>query len=156
LTGFPGRKPIPKVKTMQKQRIVSLFRLPGWLWSRAACQALGLALMLALTGSVQIAPQQTKPRLPPPPLPNLTSPPASAIHQSDDTDIRETIEADQQLRALNDARQKSMVADAARLLKLAGGTLTPAELRKVAEIEKLAHNVKEKMSYPVTGMQASR
>jgi hypothetical protein len=29
-------------------------------------------------------------------------------------------------------------------------------LRKVAEIEKLAHNVKEKMSYPVTGMQASR
>jgi hypothetical protein len=152
---------------MQKQRIVSLFRLPGWLWSRAACQALGLALMLALTGSVQIAPQQTKPRLPPPPLPNLTSPPASAIHQSDDTDIRETIEADQQLRALNDARQKSMVADAARLLKLAGelnaevgsanpGTLTPAELRKVAEIEKLAHNVKEKMSYPVTGMQASR
>jgi len=152
---------------MQKQRIVSLFRLPGWLWSRAACQALGLALMLALTGSVQIAPQQTKPRLPPPPLPNLTSPPASAIHQSDDTDIRETIEADQKLRALNDARQKSMVADAAKLLKLAGelnaevgsanpGTLTPAELRKVAEIEKLAHNVKEKMSYPVTGMQASR
>jgi hypothetical protein len=154
---------------MQKQRFVSLFRLPGWLLPRAVRQTLGLALMLALTGSVRIPSQQTRQmsQLPKPPLPNLTSPPASAIHQSDDTDIRETIEADQQLRALNDARQKSMVADAARLLKLAGelnaevgsanpGTLTPAELRKVAEIEKLAHNVKEKMSYPVTGMQASR
>jgi hypothetical protein len=60
------------------------------------------------------------------------------------------------LRALNADRQKSMVSDAERLLKLArqldaevasnpGGELTPSELHKVAEIEKLAHSVKSKM-----------
>ncbi|MGB7546480.1 MAG: hypothetical protein WBM14_01915, partial [Terracidiphilus sp.] len=70
--------------------------------------------------------------------------------------------AEKQLRALNAERQKSMVSDADKLLKLAGelhaeidagssASLTPAQLRKVAEIEKLAHSVKQKMSLAVGG-----
>jgi len=61
------------------------------------------------------------------------------------------------LLALNAQRQKQRVADTDTLLKLArelneevaarnGGPLTSEELHKIAEIEKLAHNVKERMT----------
>jgi hypothetical protein len=61
------------------------------------------------------------------------------------------------LRALNADRQKSMVSDADKLLKLARqldaevasnskDEMTPSELHKVAEIEKLARSVKSKMA----------
>lgn len=64
------------------------------------------------------------------------------------------------LRALNSERQKSMVKDADKLLKLAreldeevnrptNASFDQAEYSKVAEIEKLAHKVKDKMSSPV-------
>ena len=64
--------------------------------------------------------------------------------------------AERRLRALNIERQKRMVADAGKLLKLARelneevarantGRLTPAELHKIAEIEKLARSVRQKM-----------
>ena len=67
------------------------------------------------------------------------------------------------LRALNADRQKSMVSDANRLLRLAKelnaeiartnpDSLSLDQLRKMAEIEKLARNVKEKMSTSVRGM----
>jgi hypothetical protein len=70
--------------------------------------------------------------------------------------------AEKQLRLLNADRQKAIVADTNKLLKLAqeldaeiGSTnpdsLTPGQLRKIAEIEKLARSVKEKMSTPVRG-----
>ena len=60
------------------------------------------------------------------------------------------------MRQLNEAQHKAMVSDTDKLLKLVtefnaeiGSTnpesLTPEQLRKVAEIEKLAHSVKEKM-----------
>jgi hypothetical protein len=63
---------------------------------------------------------------------------------------------ERRIRLFYAALHKSMVADADKLLKLASelnaetsrpdfGSLTPAQLRKVAEIEKLAHSVKEKM-----------
>ncbi len=69
------------------------------------------------------------------------------------------------LRALNAARQKSLVSDTNKLLWLVNelnaeiaradtGSLTPDQLRRVTEIEKLAHNVKEKMSLSVRGMPA--
>jgi hypothetical protein len=69
---------------------------------------------------------------------------------------------ERRLRALNSARQKSMVSDTEKLLRLAtelnaemagekGATLTVAQMRKVAEIEKLARNVKDKMSTSVRG-----
>ena len=62
----------------------------------------------------------------------------------------------QRLRVLNADRQKSLVSDTDKLLKLARqldaeiasnptDELTPQELRKVGEIEKLARDVKAKM-----------
>jgi hypothetical protein len=66
------------------------------------------------------------------------------------------------IRMLNAERQKSLVADTVKLLKLANevnaemakedaSAPTQAELRKIADIEKLAHNVKEKMKITVVG-----
>jgi len=67
---------------------------------------------------------------------------------------------EKRLRALNADRQKAMVGDAGKLLRLATefnaeieqakpDTLTPNQMRKLAEIEKLAHSVKEKMTTSV-------
>ncbi len=60
-----------------------------------------------------------------------------------------------QLHELNEMRQKQLVADTDRLLQLArelkreldgaGVELSPEQMNKVSRIEKLAHNVKEKM-----------
>jgi hypothetical protein len=75
-----------------------------------------------------------------------------------------SVDAERRLNALNNERQKSLTADAGRLLKLAAelnheiaqsnsGALTPDELRMVAEIEKLAHNVRDKMAMSLRGPQ---
>jgi hypothetical protein len=64
------------------------------------------------------------------------------------------------LQLLNAERQKSMVTDAEKLLRLArelnddpasgGATISPAEkMHKVSEIEKLAKGIKDKMSYSI-------
>jgi len=61
------------------------------------------------------------------------------------------------MRALNAERQKQIVSDTDKLLKLArelndevikanSGTLTPDELHKIADIEKLARNVRQRMT----------
>lgn len=66
------------------------------------------------------------------------------------------------IATLNLIRQKSMVSDADKLLQLArelnddavaGGTKMSAteRMRKAAEIEKLAKNVKDKMTYAIGG-----
>ncbi len=63
-----------------------------------------------------------------------------------------------QLARMNADRQKSMVADANKLLKLTqrlnaevngahASALTQDQLRQVREIEKLAHKVREEMSF---------
>jgi hypothetical protein len=68
--------------------------------------------------------------------------------------------AERRMRALNIERQKQMVSDAAKLLKLAqelnsevaasnSGAFTPDQLRRVGEIEKLARSVRERMSAAV-------
>lgn len=70
--------------------------------------------------------------------------------------------AAKQMRAINADRQKSLVSDTNKLLELAKELKTEMssdqedgpsgiQLRKAAEIEKLARNVKEKMSYSVGG-----
>ncbi len=82
-------------------------------------------------------------------------------HQQEDSDsgLDVRIEA-KRIATLNVIRQKSMVSDAQRILRLAQelnddanastSALTPAErLRKAAEIERLAKGVKEKMTYAV-------
>lgn len=62
-----------------------------------------------------------------------------------------------QMNALNVARQKALVSDTEKLVKLAQelnteiesantDSLNPDQIRKIANIEKLAHNVKQKMS----------
>jgi hypothetical protein len=112
--------------------------------------ALGLALLLVPAGGAQSG-MQTSPVQ----GPVYTRPPG--FGQSPDTD---PVEEEKRLRMLNVDRQKALVADTAKLLKLAGelnaeiqsanaGSLTPAQLHKVAQIEKLAHSVKEKMSTSV-------
>ena len=64
---------------------------------------------------------------------------------------------EQRLRTMNVERHKSMVSDTDKLLKLARqldaeiasnptDELTPQELHKIVEIEKLAHDVKAKMA----------
>jgi hypothetical protein len=66
------------------------------------------------------------------------------------------------MKALNADRQKSMVSDTEKLVKLARQLdaeiasnptdgLTPQEVQKLAAIEKLAHNVKTKMAQSFGG-----
>jgi len=68
--------------------------------------------------------------------------------------------AERRMLALNIQRQKQMVSDTNKLLKLARelneevakantGTLTLDELHKIAEIEKLARNVRQRMTESV-------
>lgn len=65
-------------------------------------------------------------------------------------------------RLLNADRQKALAADADKLLKLVSKfnaeidaatpvTFTPAQLRTLGEIQKLAHSVKTRMSEPLYG-----
>jgi len=74
----------------------------------------------------------------------------------DDGDADTTM-AERRIRALNAERQKQIVADTDKLLKLArelndevtkanSGTLSPDELHKIADIEKLARNVRQRMT----------
>ena len=80
----------------------------------------------------------------------------SLIEEGNQADFTEQ---QKRLRELNAARQKALVSDTEKLLKLArelkdeiGGAssdqLTATEVNKLAEIEKLARGIKSKMSYP--------
>ncbi|MGD0735602.1 MAG: hypothetical protein ABR976_10665 [Terracidiphilus sp.] len=116
--------------------------------------ALAAALLLVLPGGAQSGLQIPHP-------PNQPIPPqvGSGIDNgNEDSEVQE-----KRFKALNAERHKSMVADTNRLLKLAGElnaeladepaeSLNPDQLRKVAEIEKLAHSVKEKMGMSVKGL----
>ncbi len=73
---------------------------------------------------------------------------------------------ERRIRALNAERQKQIVADTDKLLKLARelndevakantGALTTDELHKIADIEKLARNVRQKMSESVGDPQTT-
>jgi hypothetical protein len=74
----------------------------------------------------------------------------------DSGDGGNSVAAEKRLHAINTERQKSLVADTDKLLALATelsneiaksntGELSPAQLHKVEEMEKLAHSVKDKM-----------
>lgn len=76
------------------------------------------------------------------------------------TDDADPAMVDRRIRALNIERQKQIVADTDKLLKLARelnaevakantGTWTLDELHKIADIEKLARNVRQKMTESV-------
>jgi hypothetical protein len=121
--------------------------------SRPARQALCLALLLALPGGAQNGAPQPRGASAQPMGQGAGDPFADADGQYSPEDER-------RLRALNALRQKSMVEDTNKLLKLAAelnaevssahpDSLTAEQLRKLAEIEKLAHSVKDKMSTSV-------
>ena len=99
---------------------------------------------------------------PPSGMPRLggTPPSQRQIGGIDYDDSGDSVMDERRLKMLNAERQKSLVADTNKLLRLAtelnraiaasnSDTLTPAQLAQLAEIEKLAHNVKEKMSTSV-------
>jgi hypothetical protein len=117
----------------------------------------GLASLSAVNAAAQSNPS--------PPIHVYTGQPAGGggnLTQQEEASDTQSIEYEKHLRLLNAERQKSMVADAAKLLKLAQalndelaaqpGDPTPAQLRKMAEIEKLARSVKEDMSTSVRGL----
>jgi hypothetical protein len=129
-------------------------------------QAFALALVLTLSGGSKNTsyglqnyptPQNT---IPAPPGP--TGQTERAVPPTPRLEDNDPLLTDRQLYALNVLRQKSLVSDTNKLLKLATelnaeiqrtnpSSLTPVQLRKVAEIEKLAHKVKEEMSVPLQG-----
>ena len=117
---------------------------------RGTRHALALALLLTLPALTH-AQARTTPLHGPPDAPRNTI--DSTIPMSDASGTQD----ERIVRMLNAARQSSMVSDAEKLLKLAreldaeiaaskSGSLTQAQLRKVARIEKLAHSVRVEMS----------
>ena len=121
---------------------------------------LGAAFVMALPGVAQNLPSGA-------PQANNGQYTARAATQLGNFDNDDPVVAEKRLQAVNADRQKHMVSDAAKLLKLAGelnaevsqgkaDSLTLAELRKLAEIEKLARSVKEKMTYTVGDLPSAR
>jgi hypothetical protein len=138
--------------------------LPGFqarLWApHASRKLLRLVLALAVTGGAHPMVPADQTAMPG----QISRSAASPFGGFGDTD---PFEAAKRQRALNAERQKSMVSDTDKLLKLArelntevggenSGSLTSEELHKVAEIEKLARNVKQKMSSAPGGGPALR
>lgn len=118
--------------------------------------ALCFAVLLAVPGGAQIGPQQRQ-----------SAPGDPLSDSSGQFDSGDPIAEERRMQALNADRQKSMVADTNKLLKVAGDldaeigrtnpeVLSANQLRKIAEIEKLARSIKEKMSTSVRGVPALR
>jgi len=117
--------------------------------------AFGLALLAARTSHAQV---------PSAPLMPFPQPIGQSVGGGlDDGREPNEIDAARRFRALNDMRQKALVSDTNKLLKLANeleveihqanaDSLTPDQLHKLATIEKLARSVKEKMSTPVANI----
>jgi hypothetical protein len=140
---------------MRQPQFIDSGRTAGRQVSYSARRALCLALLLALPGGAQ----------------NGSLPSPAALSQSQtrraaspfpETEEVDPVDDERRLRALNAERQKSLVSDTNKLLKLASelneevsstnpDSLTLDQLHKLAEIEKLAHSVKDKMSTSVRG-----
>jgi hypothetical protein len=131
--------------------------------SRVLCATFWLAMMIVPcsaqvsngghfpSGSGQTSNQRT---IYPTPPPDMDQPMTGSAS--------EPVYMERRMRQLNDVQHKSMVADTDKLLKLVtelnaeingtnSNSLTPEQLRKVMEIEKLAHSVKDKMRTSVRG-----
>jgi hypothetical protein len=126
---------------------------------RLGCAA-GLALALALSFALNGAGQEIPSQLPQPAAENPKWPGSRHFFQFGDADP-EALRKRQRL--LNAARQKELVSDTAKLLKLAqelneevtaaedSTNMTADQLRKLAEIGKLARSVREKMTFSLGG-----
>ena len=133
-------------------------RFAGLKIARIARQIVTLALVLGLPRGWQNTAQQS--HSPDPYSGNPRGDLSQILRESQEVD---SVQEERRLRLLNADRQKSMVADTDKLLKLVreynaevasndSSSLSPNELRQLAEIEKLAHSVKEKMSTSVRGV----
>jgi hypothetical protein len=126
--------------------------------SRWDIALLGIAgatvLCAALLGRAQYSPSNSGPL-----IQNLPNSRQQGLGGSMDND---PLFVEKRLRALNIDRHKSLVSDTDKLLKLARqldaeiasnppDELTPEQLHKVAEIEKLARSVKTKMAQSFDG-----
>jgi len=91
--------------------------------------------------------------------------PQADLSSSADADLDPAM-LERRIRALNNERQKQIVADTDKLLKLARelneevakantGTWSPNELHKIADIEKLARNVRQRMTESVGAPQTT-
>jgi hypothetical protein len=121
---------------------------------RASRIALGLALVLGIPVSAQG---------PYPQFPSTNNGKAGRNYPDTNSQFGGDQAPDpKRLQVLNAERQKELVSDTQKLLQLArelnaevsdanAAGMTDAQLRKVAEIAKLARSVKEKMSFSVGG-----
>ena len=137
---------------------------------KAAVRALsrGLAVtLLILSSGTSLAPagQQSnspfqQPKSPSNPFGQRPEGPFGGLEEPD------PVFAARQLRALNVERQKALVSDTDKLVKLArelnaeildgkNQDLTPPQLRKIADIEKLAREVKQKMTLTISNTPPS-
>jgi len=137
---------------MGEPRPEQLRNSSGRVRHNGARSALLLAVLLALPGVAQYPPHPRGPA-----QQSSGDAMGSLVEESSPVDLSER---QKRVREMNAARQKAIVADTEKLLKLArelkdeiGSTnldqLVSAEVSKLAEIEKLAHSIKEKMSFPV-------
>jgi hypothetical protein len=141
---------------MPKPQLGLLGRIEGLSLVRLARQALVLAVALVLCGGLKGRPSAGL-------LPSAAAQWSdSGMAPGGQIGLSDPVLEQKRLRAINVDRQKSLTADSEKLLKLARAlneevekthpeSLTPSQLRTVAEIEKLAHSVKEKMSYSFMG-----
>ncbi|MGA8729251.1 MAG: hypothetical protein WB608_10915 [Terracidiphilus sp.] len=127
---------------------------PGLRWARVfVC----LTLLASLTGIALNGAQSSSPRPITPTLPPAIN---SAPDPKDQLDMRQAQNKQQNFAAANAERKKQISDDSAKLLKLAADLKTEVDktardtlslnvIRKADEIEKLAHDVKEKMKLTV-------
>jgi hypothetical protein len=112
--------------------------------------ALLLAFAMVLPGGAQYSPSG-QPQLP---------------HAPSLTDLNDPAVEHRRMQALNQERQKTIVSDTAKLLKLAGeldqevkksdsDSWTPDEMRKLMAIERLAREVKDKMTFSMPDLPAA-
>lgn len=120
---------------------------------RPACQLLFLVVLLAAKSNAQGHPGT-------PSLPTLPSGAPANSREDYDIPSRDPAEEYRRMRALNAERQKDIVSDAKKLVKLTTefnaeivrtnpDSLNKGQLHKLAEIEKVARDLKAKMSTPV-------
>ena len=122
-------------------------------WNIAGIGIAGVVVFAALLGWAQYSPSGSGPLIQN--LPNSRQSPSGSMEN-------DPIFEAKRIRAMNVDRHKSLVSDTDKLVKLARqldaeiasnppDQLTPDQLRKVAEIEKLARSVKTKMAQSFDG-----
>lgn len=120
---------------------------------------MALVLGAVLTSGASCSGQTQTPTMSGSQISQRVQPPTQSIDSQMDG-AGAAILSEKRLKALNTAQHNAMVADADKLLKLVAQlneqinnsnahSLTPGQLRMVAEIEKLAHSVRDKMRMTV-------